>query len=79
LLATLGTECEIVLYGVVTEICVAHAARGLQARGYRVRLVRDAIQHLDETKGRALQAEVEARGGKLVTTDEIIGLLFAPG
>jgi nicotinamidase/pyrazinamidase len=72
LLARVGRDSEITLYGVVTEICVAAAARGLLARGYRLRLVRDAVQHLDETQARALFEEVERRGGRLVTTDEVV-------
>jgi len=73
LLAQLGGDVEIILYGVVTEICVAAAARGLLARGFRLRLVRDAVQHLDETRARALFEEVERGGGRLVTTDEVVG------
>ena len=73
LLERLGKELDIVLYGVVTEVCVAAAARGLLERGHRVRLVRDAIQHLEEARAKALLAEVERRGGRLVTTDEVVG------
>jgi len=73
LLAQLGLDIEITLYGVVTEICVAAVARGLLERGYRLRLVRDAVQHLDETRARALFEEVERGGGRLVTTDEVVG------
>lgn len=72
LLKRLGRETEIVLYGVVTEICVAAAARGLLAHGHPLRLVRDAIQHLDESKAQALLEEVERRGGRLVTTAEVL-------
>jgi nicotinamidase/pyrazinamidase len=42
-LAQLGKP-QIVLYGVVTEICVSAAARGLLDRGYRVTVVEDAIR-----------------------------------
>lgn len=73
LLARLGILPEIVLYGVVTEICVDRAARGLLDRGYRVRLVRDAVHHLDESKARATLKGIEPRGGHLVTTDELLG------
>ena len=72
LLKRLGGSLDIVVYGVVTEICVACAARGLLDRGHRVTLVRDAIQHIDEAKGRALIEEVERRGGRLVTTDDVV-------
>ena len=73
LLAQLGAGREIVLYGVVTEICVHHAARGLLERGYRVRLVRDATHHLEKAKGRATLALVEERGGQMVTTNQVVG------
>ncbi|MEE8202018.1 MAG: cysteine hydrolase family protein, partial [Candidatus Acidoferrales bacterium] len=73
LLERLGKELDIVLYGVVTEVCVAAAARGLLERGHRVRLVRDAIQHLEEARAKELLEEVERRGGRLVTTDEVVG------
>jgi nicotinamidase/pyrazinamidase len=72
LLKRLGRSLDIVVYGVVSEICVACAARGLLERGHRVTLVRDAIQHIDEAKGRALIEEVERRGGRVVTTNEAL-------
>ncbi len=72
LLARLGQAQEIVLYGVVTELCVACAARGLQQRGYKLLLVSDAVRHLDEAKSRELLADVERRGGRLVTTEEVV-------
>jgi len=72
LLERLGRGLEVVLYGVVTEVCVAYAARGLLECGYRVRLVRDAIHHLDEAKGRALADEVARRGGEVTTTTAVL-------
>ncbi|MFQ5776660.1 MAG: cysteine hydrolase family protein [Terriglobia bacterium] len=72
LLSCLGRKADIVLYGVVTEICVACAARGLLERGYRVRLVRDAVHHLDAAKARAVCKEIEALGGRFTTTDEVL-------
>lgn len=71
LLDAVGRRHEITLYGVVTEICVAIAARGFLDRGYRLSLVTDAVRHLDEAKGRELLDEVVRRGGRLVTTDEV--------
>jgi len=64
---------EIVLYGVVTELCVECAARGLLERGYRVRLVTDAACALDEAKAREFVREFEQRGGKLCTTEQVVG------
>jgi len=72
LLRRLPEKPEIVLYGVVTEICVAAAARGLLERGYRVRVVRDAVQHLDEFQAHAFLREVQRRGGAVVTTDQLL-------
>lgn len=72
LLVRLGKDREVVVYGVVTEICVGHAARGLIARGYRVHLVGDAIRHLDAAKSQATIAAVEESGGRLLTTEEFV-------
>ena len=41
---------EIVLYGVVTEFCVAHAAENLLRRGCAVTLVQDAVAAIDAAK-----------------------------
>ncbi len=68
-LAQLGKP-EIVLYGVVTEICVSAAARGLLDRGYCVRVVENAIRHLDEEKARAFLEEVRRRGGRIVAAEQ---------
>ena len=72
LLQRFGADREIVVYGVVTEICVDRAARGLIQRGYRVHLVRDAIQHLDAAKAQATLGEVQRHHGQLFTTDEVL-------
>jgi nicotinamidase/pyrazinamidase len=61
---------EIVLYGVVTEICVAAAAYGLLKRGYSISLVTDAIYHLDQASASEFIREAQRRGGRLLTTDE---------
>ena len=73
LLAALGKPLQVVLYGVVTEICVAFAARGLLDRGHHVWLVRDAVRHLDEAKACDLVEEVEHHSGRLVTADDVVG------
>lgn len=46
-----------VVYGVVTEICVFHAARGLAARGYPVEIVEDAVKELDAARAEAMRGE----------------------
>jgi len=66
------TSLEIALYGVVTELCVAAAARSLLAFGYRISLVRDAVAELDAARAEAFVEELISRGGKLVTVNEAI-------
>jgi len=61
-LAHLGKP-GVVLYGVVTEICVAATTRGLLDRGYHVTVIENAIQYLDRDKGLAFLEEVRQRGG----------------
>jgi nicotinamidase/pyrazinamidase len=68
---------EIVLYGVVTEICVSLAAKGLRQRGYKVHMVKDAVAHLEEAKGRQVAAEIESGGGMLLSTSDIVASAVA--
>ena len=70
-LARLGRP-EIVLYGVVTEICVAAATRGLLDRGCRVTVVEDAIRHLDQEKAMAFLEEVRRRGGRIAVAQQLL-------
>ncbi|MBY0505603.1 MAG: cysteine hydrolase [Bryobacteraceae bacterium] len=55
LLATLQPE-RCVVYGVVTEICVLHAAQGLVDRGYRVQIVAEAVRELSREAADAMHA-----------------------
>jgi nicotinamidase/pyrazinamidase len=71
-LSQLGSVHEIVLYGVVTELCVACAARELIRRGYQLRVVGDAIRHLDQTKAQNFLSEVSESGSRLVSTAELL-------
>lgn len=64
---------EIVVYGVFTEHCVRCAAQGLLDRGYRVRLLTDAIYAMDNRPGREFISNFQRQGGELATTDQIIG------
>ena len=60
-----------VVYGVVTEICVLSAVRGLLRTGKPVTVVTDAVEALTpEASARALE-EVRAGGGILATVSEI--------
>jgi nicotinamidase/pyrazinamidase len=70
-LASLGKP-EVALYGVVAEICVAAAGRGLLDRGYRVTVVEDAIRHLDREKGHAFLEEVRGRDGRVVAAEQLL-------
>jgi nicotinamidase/pyrazinamidase len=70
LLQRIGRDRQVVLYGVVTEICVAYAACGLLQRGYRVSVVTDAIRHLDESKSQVFLEELTRSGATLVATSK---------
>jgi nicotinamidase/pyrazinamidase len=72
LLDRLGREREVVLYGVVTEICVAFTARGLIARGFRVNCVTDAIRALNEANARQFLEEIVRAGAQLTTTADLL-------
>jgi nicotinamidase/pyrazinamidase len=61
-----------VIYGVVTEICVLYAARGLLKTGKPVVVVTDAIEGLKaEDSERALE-QIRAAGGTLATVGQAI-------
>jgi len=72
LIARLGTGPEFVVFGVVTEYCVACAVKGLLARKRRVAVVEDAIQALDPAVGAKALAEFQQLGARLVTTQRIL-------
>lgn len=76
-----GVGPEFLIFGVVTEYCVLRAADALLRRGYRVGIVEDAIQSLDEKKGRAILDDLQARGARVISTNEALALLGhdAPG
>ncbi len=61
-----------VVYGVVTEICVLYAARGLLRGAKPVTVVTDAIETLRAEDARRALAEIRERGGALATTAEIL-------
>jgi nicotinamidase/pyrazinamidase len=62
-----------VVYGVVTEICVLHAARGLLKTGRPVTIVTDAIETLKSSDSAKALAEIQSLGGDLATTSQILG------
>ena len=59
------------VYGVVTEICVLHAARGLLRAGRSVTVVTDAVQTLDAGNSEKALSEIRAAGGTLATVSEV--------
>ena len=75
LVKRLGTHPEFVVFGVVTEYCVAFAAKGLLARKRKVAVVRDAIETLDPAVGAKMIADLQSSGARLVTTDEALAAL----
>jgi nicotinamidase/pyrazinamidase len=68
---------DLVVFGVVTEVCVRQAVLGLLERGYAVRVVEDAVWPIAEEAGRAALDEMQARGARLVTTDALLSELNA--
>lgn len=68
-LASLGAD-RYVVYGVVTEICVLHAARGLLKTGRPVVVVTDAVKALKAQDSEQALAELIAGGATLATVSE---------
>lgn len=66
-----GENLSIVLYGVVTEICVASAAWELMERGHQVQLVSDAVCALDTAEAQAFLGEFRERGGTMAKADAV--------
>jgi nicotinamidase/pyrazinamidase len=62
---------QFVVYGVVTEICVLYAARGLLRLGKPVTVVSDAIKELTESGAQSALGEICAAGATLKTVSEI--------
>ena len=60
-----------VVYGVVTEICVLHAVRGLRKLGTAVTVVADAIETLCAADSARALAEMQSCGASLATAVQI--------
>lgn len=60
-----------VLYGVVTEICVASAARGLLALKKPVTVVEDAIRGLAAADAARALEDIRAAGGTVATVADV--------
>jgi nicotinamidase/pyrazinamidase len=73
LLQSLNAE-RYVVYGVVTEICVRHAAFGLLKRGKaRVEIVTDGVRSLKHEDSNRMLEEFAKLGGAVTTTAAIFG------
>jgi len=75
LMQRLGDRPEFVVFGVVTEYCVACAVKGLIERKRRVAVVRDAIQTLAAEAGEKALTEFQKLGAWLVGTEEALALV----
>ena len=64
-----------VVYGVVTEICVLFAARGLLKLGKPVTIVTDAIETLRAADSSRALAEMQAGGATLASVEQILAAL----
>jgi nicotinamidase/pyrazinamidase len=60
-----------IVYGVVTEICVRHAAIGLLKAGKKVELVSDAVKQLSDADAARFVADFENSGGTLTSVDAV--------
>ena len=70
----LGAE-RCVVYGVVTEICVRYAARGLLKAGKAVTVVTDATKALKNEDGEAALEEICRSGAVAATAVSVTGLV----
>jgi nicotinamidase/pyrazinamidase len=64
---------RIVVYGVVTEICVLYAVRGLVQFGKPVTVVTDAIQQLTDKGCDDALDEMRSRGATFATAADFVG------
>ena len=74
IVSRLGRDVEYVVFGVVTEYCVAFAAKGLLERGRRVSVVQDAIETLKGEDATRTIAELQGLGAKFITTEQALTL-----
>ena len=73
--SSVSSHADFLVFGVVTEHCVHRAADGLLRRGYGVSIVEDAIQSLDEKKGRQILGELQSKGARVITTEQALTLI----
>ncbi len=63
---------EYVVYGVVTEICILTACRGLFRTGKPVTVVLDAVKELTAEARTAALEEIQSAGGRMTHAAEIL-------
>ena len=67
----LGTQPEVIVCGVATDVCVRMAVEGLLDRGYGVTVVRDAVWGLGIESDESLFAAWSGRGARIATLAEL--------
>jgi len=60
------------VFGVATDYCVGAAARGLLDKGYEVLVVTDAVRAVNPEVGDKTLRELEEKGARMVTTEEVL-------
>jgi nicotinamidase-related amidase len=75
LIDKLGADVQYVVFGIVTELCVSRASRGLLERGRKVAIVEDAIETLEPAAGNRTLVELAAAGATVISTDEALALV----
>lgn len=68
-------KTDVVVYGVVTEVCVDQAITGLKNRSVQLHVPVDAIAALSEEKGKATFAKWQKWGVWLTTVAEVVNEL----
>lgn len=70
LLGELNPE-RVIVYGVVSELCVECAALGLLRLGHRVEVVTNAVKGLEPERERQMLDRFQAQGGVLTTCEAV--------
>jgi nicotinamidase/pyrazinamidase len=65
-------KTDVVVYGVVTEVCVDQAVTGLKNRAVQLHVPVDAIAALSEEKSKATLAKWQQWGVRLTTVAEVV-------
>lgn len=70
--ALLQNKTDVVVYGVVTEVCVDQAIAGLKDRSVQLHVPVDAIAALHEKRGQATLEKWRRWGVRLTTVEQIV-------